>query len=512
MVSFSVKNIKAFSDSGEVQLKPITLLVGKNSCGKSSLLRFPAVLSQTANSDDRSQPISLNGNYLDYGNFEDVVHNKMGSLFSFSLSYNFDITGNSQISTALNKIVVRTRKEEKKLIEKVTVDVTVKRVGRSIKVKTFQAYVGNKLLSELRWDDNNKNYILNLCLIYDEGELKTISESIRLDNSDVSFMNFFPLYEDSYLSSIVRSNNMSINHDSIQKLLFLSLRDRFITEKDKKLSDDELRFLFINRAFSYSADIIRYFYDLFTLEFRNYVAYIGPFRKNPDRIYRFSETARNNVGPKGENIGDFIFQAYQNQVNQKKTSGIFDDISTWLYKYYGYHLEIHDVGNNYFQLILNNDRISSNIIDVGYGISQVLPIISEIALMARAGKRKRFSPINDILLVEQPELHLHPAAQANLAELFTLCVTSNENARIVIETHSEHLISKLQVLIADKDCKLTNDMVQILYVDQDDGKDAFIEEMVIKENGKFANEWPSGFFDQGYNLAYELMKKTAKHS
>ena len=55
-------------------------------------------------------------------------------------------------------------------------------------------------------------------------------------------------------------------------------------------------------------------------------------------------------------------------------------------------------------------------------------------------------------------------------------------------------------------------MVQILYVDQDDGKDAFIEEMVIKENGKFANEWPSGFFDQGYNLAYELMKKTAKHS
>ena len=149
---------------------------------------------------------------------------------------------------------------------------------------------------------------------------------------------------------------------------------------------------------------------------------------------------------------------------------------------------------------------------MGYGISQVLPIICELALISRAGKRKNYSAVNDILLVEQPELHLHPAAQANLAELFAMCVTSNENARIVIETHSEHLISKLQVMIADKDCKLTNDMVQILYVDQNEEKDAFIEEMVIKENGKFAKEWPTGFFDQGYNLAYELLKKSASHN
>ncbi len=506
MNSYGLKKIKAFSDSGEIALKPITILVGKNSCGKSSLLRFPAVLAQTASSSDKTQPIILNGDFLDYGNFEDVVHDKTGSLFSFSLSYDLDISGNTQISGSLRKIL-RTQNKDKTVVKRVTVEVTVRRVRRSIKVEKFCVYIGKRLLSELHWDNDNRNYVLKLCMIYEEEKLIEISETVVLDNSDVSFLNFFPVYENSYLKSIVRRSDLKVQNDDIKNLLTLAFSDRYGVLSDSELTEDEREFLYICRAIDYSSDLIRLFYESFLWEYRTKVAYIGPFRKNPDRIYRFSETARSNVGPKGENIGDFIFQAYQ----EKESSGVYNDISGWLYKYYGYHLEIQDVGNNYFQIILDNDHITSNIIDVGYGISQVLPIICELALISKVGKRKNYSAVNDILLVEQPELHLHPAAQANLAELFALCVTSNENARIVIETHSEHLISKLQVMIADKDCKLTNDMVQILYVDQNEEKDAFIEEMVIKENGKFAKEWPTGFFDQGYNLAYELMKKSAGH-
>ena len=502
MNSYRLKNIKAFSDSGEITLKPITILVGKNSCGKSSLLRFPAVLSQTASSTDRTQPVTLNGDFLDYGNFEDVVHDKNGTLFSFAISYDLDVSGNTQLSGLLRRRP-RMRDNNKTAVKKVTISVTVRRVRRSIKVERFQTYIDDILLSELSWNNDKWNYTLKLCLIYDDEELREISETVILNRNDVNFVNFFPEYNDSYLTSIARSNDLKLKDDSIKSLRSLAIRDEFSIEK-AAVSEDESRFLQIYRAFGYSCDIVTLFYDVFSTEFRNKVAYIGPFRKNPERIYRFSETARNNVGPKGENIGDFIFKAYQ-----EDESGLYDDISSWLYKYYGYHLDIKDVGNNYFQLVLDNDHISSNIIDVGYGISQVLPVICELAIISRAYKKKRKISINDILLVEQPELHLHPAAQANLAELFAMCVTSNEYARIIIETHSEHLISKLQVMIADKECKLTNDMVQILYVDQDAEKDAFIEEMVIKENGKFEKEWPTGFFDQGYNLAYELMKKSA---
>ena len=79
-----------------------------------------------------------------------------------------------------------------------------------------------------------------------------------------------------------------------------------------------------------------------------------------------------------------------------------------------------------------------------------------------------------------------------------------------ISSHSEHLISKLQVLIADEDCPLTSDMIQVLYVDKNSDGCVFIEEMKIKENGKFEKEWPTGFFDQGYSLAKQLMKASSK--
>lgn len=92
----------------------------------------------------------------------------------------------------------------------------------------------------------------------------------------------------------------------------------------------------------------------------------------------------------------------------------------------------------------------------------------------------------ETIYIEQPELHLHPAAQADLADLFVNCVLEGNNGkRIVIETHSEHLIRKLQVLIADKNNMFTNEMIKIYYVDKDKQGIAHVEEMKILPNGKF---------------------------
>ena len=65
-------------------------------------------------------------------------------------------------------------------------------------------------------------------------------------------------------------------------------------------------------------------------------------------------------------------------------------------------------------------------------------------------------------------------------------------------------------IFADIECPLNSDMVQILYVDKDDQGCAFVEEMRIKENGKFEKEWPTGFFDQGYSLAKQLMRVSSQ--
>ena len=114
------------------------------------------------------------------------------------------------------------------------------------------------------------------------------------------------------------------------------------------------------------------------------------------------------------------------------------------------------------------------------------------------------------MIIEQPELHLHPGAQADLANLFVDIVKNNADndnqIKIMIETHSEHLIRRLQALIADKNTAITKDQVKIYYVDKDENSESYIKEMQLLDNGQFKTEWPSGFFDKAFELSMELVR------
>ena len=90
MKSFRIKNIKSFLDSGTIEIAPITIFVGQNSCGKSSLLRYPVLLAQSVMAASLT-PIVFNGKYVDYGFFEDVVHNQNGDEIAYEFSYDVDI-------------------------------------------------------------------------------------------------------------------------------------------------------------------------------------------------------------------------------------------------------------------------------------------------------------------------------------------------------------------------------------------------------------------------------------
>ena len=179
----------------------------------------------------------------------------------------------------------------------------------------------------------------------------------------------------------------------------------------------------------------------------------------------------------------------------------------------GYRLTIKDMGSSLFQIILVNDKgIESNILDVGFGISQVLPIVTQVIKMAFVNNRRIMGKLikGESIYMEQPELHLHPAAQADLADIFVNCILNKKNTCLVIETHSEHLIRKLQVLVADKENDFSADMLKIYYVDKDENGAASVQEMKIMDNGKFEQKWPTGFFDKAHELSMELLKNSAK--
>ncbi len=223
-----------------------------------------------------------------------------------------------------------------------------------------------------------------------------------------------------------------------------------------------------------------------------------------------SESNFYDVGIYGENTSMILRQAAQ---GDRK---LLESVSKWLCKTMGYSLEVQDVGNGLYSLVVCGKEGSDNIIDVGYGISQVLPIVTQLFIEkgyrsdtsgAHLSKRKS-------VIFEQPEIHLHPAAQAQLADLFVDCVRNHEGAvkRILIETHSEHLIRKLQVLVADPDVDISNDQVAIYYADKDEYGDSYVEKMDLDENGQFEKSWPKGFFDRSYELTKMLMQANSKVS
>ena len=136
-------------------------------------------------------------------------------------------------------------------------------------------------------------------------------------------------------------------------------------------------------------------------------------------------------------------------------------------------------------LELRNIRsgVTTALTDVGYGISQILPVVLESN-----------RPGNNLLLIEQPELHLHPRLQAELGDMFISGARGGTNTTFLVETHSEAIILRLLRRIREK--RLPLSAVKVYYVDQDDDGVAGIKELRINEDGEFITTWPHGFFDE----------------
>ena len=163
--------------------------------------------------------------------------------------------------------------------------------------------------------------------------------------------------------------------------------------------------------------------------------------------------------------------------------------------------EKHD-NHGYIKLLTNNDKII-DLIDASSGLLQTLPFFIkcvqayDILYIITGGKKK--------ISIEQPELHLHPKLQVKLTEIFIELAKGNS---FLIETHSEHIIRKLQIMFAKGE--ITDDDVIINYFDNIGGTTK-VKKMEMDEYGFFKNPWPDGFFDESYDLTEELLMATKKN-
>lgn len=142
----------------------------------------------------------------------------------------------------------------------------------------------------------------------------------------------------------------------------------------------------------------------------------------------------------------------------------------------------------------SHTEITSNLVDVGFGASQIIPVI-------RACQSESMSP----LFVEQPEIHLHPRAQGHVADLL---IDTSKDRQVLVETHSVHLINQARLRVAKGELK-SQDVI-VLYVCRN-SSGSHVKSIPILENGDFAAEWPEGFFEERYQETLALLDAKNKH-
>jgi len=202
--AFGLRNVKAFENTGCIDIAPITIFVGRNSCGKSSFIRFPVVLSQTFGSGPDS-PISLHGqqeNYIDYGNFENVLHNKEIGCFSVELEYPIDIANlPSEMYLRLRSSVLFDKKVTRQSdLAKIVITFSKPNPESRVFATQIELFVKDYLFSKFEKEGNRKTYRFS--------QYKTVAAGGKLQDVEYAYTmkaigvrNYMPEFEDAEIAN-----------------------------------------------------------------------------------------------------------------------------------------------------------------------------------------------------------------------------------------------------------------------------------------------------------------------
>lgn len=220
---------------------------------------------------------------------------------------------------------------------------------------------------------------------------------------------------------------------------------------------------------------------------------MGPLRADPQASQKFGPSSElDDVGAKGE-FAAAVYEAnqsasinwYNPQSQQIEKGKLRDALDCWS-QYLGVaqqiKIEIAGISGVTWKVIPKTGMKPRSLPEVGVGISQILPILV-MGLLA---------PANSLLIIEQPELHLHPRVQARLGDFFMGLAKCKKQC--LIETHSENLVSQLRLHIVEAGGLEKSDCM-VYFVDQDEKGAAQFKKIEISPNGNILN-WPDGFFDE----------------
>jgi predicted ATPase len=475
--NISLKNFKGFKDLENLKIKPITILCGTNSCGKSSILQSILLLKQTLESQDPNQVLLLNGRFVHLGAFENVIFEKnLDNGISFD--FKFKLTKEDQRSVSrINAIPLRLS-----LLELFP--------GKTVP-QNSEIFVCVRILLKAS-KNKGKNHTKTITVEQFQFDL----EAITPDNDKISGASVDIKLVENSLYNIVwknlrnRTNREGLNSEGeilSVKIKFISLFSIGLIANE---SDSEKNINFSGISFS-----IHMINNLLQSIFSSY-SYIGPLREEPSRRYIY-ENEITEIGVKGENAAylyltdqaksinnHYFYDQKSSSFKQKKEITLSAAVQDWLdfMNIKGFKSELI---NDIVYLNLNSSSTSKtrvSIADVGFGVSQIFPIILEGLRMS----------VRNTLLLEQPEIHLHPNLQMQLADYFIALAKSGK--KVMVETHSDHIINRLVRRIVEDETGTLKNLIGIHFISATDSG-SICEEVCIDENFGVTN-WPVDFFDQ----------------
>lgn len=441
-----LKNFRAFSEL-DIPLTKINLFFGPNNSGKSAILSSINLLSQTIQSADPEVPLLLDGKFEDLGTYQDIVYKNVVRT-DIDIGFEFEILPDLK-----------------------------KRIGIIEKIKLGDI---GRIDMQFHYRKQRRQTVVNsLTLRTDIDDVLLRTRIAKVSNNQVIEQ------VNPYFSKIpvgkVSSGIIQLNH-----YLPYIISSHFIPSFGKNLHQ---RFSFRRYGeFNYLLSIVQ----RTILDELTNVEFIGPFRRNPLRIYPFSGESPSSVGPHGDKTID-ILAADESRRHGKKR-GTLQHISNWFHNsHIADFIKIEPVTERNFTVLVKhyNTGELANLADAGYGCSQILPILVAGYTVPEGSK----------LIIEQPEIHLHPNAEAEVGSF--IYDVSKRNVQVFVETHSEHLLLRLQSYVAAK--KLSPKDINVFFVYSNE-KEKVCKRIPISEDGYFSEDWPLGFFPERLREAKRIAK------
>ncbi len=421
----SMTNFKSWRETGPIPMAPLTAFFGANSSGKSSLLQMLLLLKQTAESNDRKLVLNTGSIQTGYVNLGTAHEITYGDETELSLSIQWQLNSQTEV------VIPSPDTSMAQTIDSLHFETNIHVEPQKIHVTSLKYQQGEAFSVEMDRKGNNQ-YTIRISV---QG-----NEPRRPRHRPRVYMR---------------------------------------AEKCYGFSDEAL-------LYYQDASYLRSLEFAFERQFQN-LHYLGPLREYPQRAYPWGGERPTNVGLKGERAISALLAGKSDKVykvsRKSKSNRLDAKIAQWLVDLnLASSFRVEQIADSaLYQVWLKRTEESPEVLitDMGIGVSQVLPVLVLCY----------YVPEGSTIILEQPELHLHPSVQAGLADVFIDCL-EKRGLQIILESHSEHLLRRLQRRIAEE--TLATDDAALYFCEICDAEST-LRTLDVDMFGNIRN-WPEDFF------------------